>query len=65
MYVDPQEFGELKGKVEAIKERLDSNTSKIDEIHEYVTKQKGAAATIHILWVAITAAIATAISYFK
>jgi hypothetical protein len=65
MYVDPQEFGELKGKVEAIKERLDSNTAKIDDIHEYITKQKGAAATIHIIWVFITAAIATAISYFK
>ncbi len=65
MYVDPQEFGELKGKVEAMAQRVDDNSDLIKEIHEYVTRQKGAAQTVHLIWVVITTAIATAIAYFK
>jgi hypothetical protein len=65
MNFDQREFGRLETKVEHIEATLLANSKKLDEIHEYVTKQKGAAATIHIIWVAITAAITTGITYFK
>ncbi len=65
MYVDPQEFGRLEGKVEALKEQVDLNSKKLDDIHTYVTKQKGAANTIHMVWIVVTTAIASAIAYLK
>jgi hypothetical protein len=62
---DQREFGRLESKVEHIEATLLANTKKLDEIHEYVTKQKGAAATIHLIWVVASAAIASAVAYFK
>ncbi len=64
MHVDPKEFGELKGAVSAIKERLDSNTKKLDEIHAYVQHQKGAASVLLMVSTAVAAFIGWALSYF-
>jgi hypothetical protein len=64
MHVDPQEFGRLEGKVEALKEQLDANTAKLDDIHAFVQQQKGAANILLVVCTAISAVVGWVVSYF-
>lgn len=64
MEVSPQEFGELKGTVTAMKEKLDANSEKLDDIHAYVNQQKGAASTLMLLASAVSAVVGWVVSWF-
>ncbi len=64
MHVNPQEFGELKGAVSAIKERLDENTDKLDSILAFQQKQKGAVSVLLVLATAVSAIVGWFVSYF-
>jgi hypothetical protein len=65
MNIDPQEFGRLEGKVEALKERVDANSVMIKDIHEFVTKQKGAAHILLLLCTGVSALVGWFVSYFS
>lgn len=65
MYVDPQEFGELKGDVKALKDRVDLNSVMIADIHEFVTKQKGAAHVLLLVCTGVSAIVGWFVSYFS
>jgi len=61
---NPREFGRLEEKVENIEKTLVNNTKKLDEIHEFVTKQKGAVHVLLMLVTAVSAFVGWAVSYF-
>ncbi len=65
MHVNPQEFGELKGAVAAIKERLDGNTEKLDSILAFQQQQKGAVSFLLVLATAVSAVVGWFVSYFS
>lgn len=64
MYVDPEEFGYMKAKVEAIEKQQGLDSVKLNEVHEYVTRQRGAATTVTALATTIASAAAIASGWF-